>query len=205
MAKIVIECANPNDFSEVVESAERAAGSCTITYAKQHLEMVESGTSKSKRESARIISEDSGETPKAVEHKINRGLKELPPHDGAQKSKPSEIITNPTPEIIQDRKPQGGGARENAGRPASKPNLEIYICKQCGREYESIDFAYKMDGGRCSDCQRKMAASNHGNGDNSDAIYITSIIISQLERIKKNDPKRQEAFGIIIKWIEANK
>jgi len=72
--KIVIDCANPNDFTEVMESAERAAGNCTITYAKQHLEMEEAGTSDSIRESARILSEDAGETAESARQKIMRGL-----------------------------------------------------------------------------------------------------------------------------------
>jgi hypothetical protein len=77
MAKIVIDCADPNDFAAVVESAENAAGSCTVTYAKQHLEMQKSGTSQSQRESARIIAKDSGESEGAVRRKIQRGLQEV--------------------------------------------------------------------------------------------------------------------------------
>ena len=90
MAKIVIDCADPNDFTKVVESAERAAGSCTITYAKQHLEMVKAGTSRGVSESARIISDDSDDTPQAARRKIQRGLCEIA-HDGQQESKPLEI------------------------------------------------------------------------------------------------------------------
>ena len=96
MAKIVIDCADPNDFAQVVASAERAAGGCTITYAKQHLEMEEKRISGSQRESARIISKDSGETQTAVEHKIRRGLKELR-HDGAHTQTAAE-----TSEITKD-------------------------------------------------------------------------------------------------------
>jgi len=115
MAKIVIDCADPNDFTKVVESAEKAAGSCTITYAKQHLEMVKAGTSGSVRESGRIISEDSDESEDATRMKIHRGLNKME-HDVPQKSKPPEIVEDTTPEIIKDRHPQGGGRREGAGR-----------------------------------------------------------------------------------------
>lgn len=111
MAKIVIDCADPNDFAQVVESAEKAAGSCTVTYAKQHLEMVEVGTSGSIRESSRIIAEDSDETPKAVEHKIHRGLDGLP-HDGAEESKPEEDV-DIIPKLKGDSR---GGKREGCGR-----------------------------------------------------------------------------------------
>lgn len=34
-----------------------------------------------------------------------------------EKSQTTETITNSTPQIIENRKPQGGGKRENAGRP----------------------------------------------------------------------------------------
>lgn len=121
-----------------------------------------------------------------------------------KKSQPPETIANSTPEIIKDRKPQGGGSRKNAGRPPK----ELFICKQCGCEFESIEYAYEMDGGRCSECQIKNPKPKLKHTEThevSDAIMITSIIISQLERIKKSDPKRQEAFEIIIKWIEANR
>jgi len=115
MAKMVIECANPNDFAQVAESVEKAAGSCTITYAKQHLEMVYAATSKSITKSAKIISQDSDESEDAVRMKIHRGLNKIE-HDVQQKSKPPEIVEDTTPEIIKGRHPQGGGRREGAGR-----------------------------------------------------------------------------------------
>ena len=93
MPKILIECADLNDFTKVVESAERAAGSCIITYAKQHLGLVEAGVSSGASESARIISNDSDETPQAARRKIQRGLCEIA-HDGQPKSKQIETIEN---------------------------------------------------------------------------------------------------------------
>ena len=73
MAKIMIDCANPNDFREVVEQAEKAVRNCIVTYAKRDIELQEKGLSKSTRQSARIIAEETGESPDAVRMKINRG------------------------------------------------------------------------------------------------------------------------------------
>ena len=104
MAKIVIDCADPNDFAEVAKSVEKAAGSCTITYAKQHLEMVEVGTSGGVRESARIISEDSDETPEAVRNKIRRGLIEMGHDDPLEIKKVEQSILDTAKLINQERR-----------------------------------------------------------------------------------------------------
>lgn len=77
MAKIMIDCANPNDFQEVIKQAEKAVGNCTITYAKRDIELQDKGISSSTRESARIIAEETDESPDAVRMKINRGKKRL--------------------------------------------------------------------------------------------------------------------------------
>lgn len=116
-----------------------------------------------------------------------------------KKSQPTETITNPTPEIIKDRKPQGGGARPNAGRPKKEP--ELSICPKCGSEYSA--------GEECPYCRQESSGKkpkyiHTETHPVSTAIMISNIIISQLERIKIDDPKRQEAFRIIINWIEKN-
>jgi len=49
-----------------------------------------------------------------------------------QNSQPPETITNfqsNPPEIIKDRHPQGGGAREGAGRPVSDGTIEEFLIK----------------------------------------------------------------------------
>jgi len=44
-----------------------------------------------------------------------------------KESQPTETITNSTPTIIENRKPQGGGAREGAGRPKTKDPLDSTV------------------------------------------------------------------------------
>ena len=39
----------------------------------------------------------------------------------------------------------------------------------------------------------------------SDAMQIVDIIISQLERISVDDPRRAEAFGEVRSWIDEHK
>lgn len=39
----------------------------------------------------------------------------------------------------------------------------------------------------------------------TEAMQIVTIVISQMTRIRKDDPKRQSAFDKIIKWIEKNR
>jgi len=188
MAKIVIDCADPNDFAKVVESAEKAAGSCTITYAKQHLEMVEKGTSKSVRESARIISEDSDETPKAVEHKISRGLKEMP-HSGAQKQSEQQLVdikekekekTHTSENLKKLEKPKThGGKREGAGRPPKEKPTSL---------------------------QKKIAKNAHSTQSYvrnfSKAEMYARMAIQDLESIETKDPEREKVLISVKDYIE---
>jgi|GEM_PF-2943364 hypothetical protein len=75
MAKILIDCADPNDLAAINEAAEQAAGKCNVTYYNQHEAMVEAGLSSSQRESARIIAEEAGDSEEAVRKRIERGKK----------------------------------------------------------------------------------------------------------------------------------
>ncbi|MBA3030867.1 MAG: hypothetical protein FP816_18915 [Desulfobacteraceae bacterium] len=88
-----------------------------------------------------------------------------------KQSKPTEIIENPTPEIIKNRLPQGGGVRKGAGRPpvippVNPPIEEVYV--------------------RTS----------------TQAMQFVSIAISQMERIRREDPKRIEGLNKVKSWIE---
>ncbi len=120
MARIVIECADPNDFTSVIESAEQAVGNCTITYAKQHQELVSAGKSKSVSESARIIASDSEETPESVRNKIRRGEQEISGHNNQTSKNNEESTTRPSLEKLE--KPQHGGSRVGSGRKSQKRN-----------------------------------------------------------------------------------
>ena len=68
------------------------------------------------------------------------------------------------PSIIKNRKPQGGGQREGAGRPAKPTKIHEVT--------EAMDFA--------------------------------TIAISQLRRIRGDDPKRKEALLWVKQWICKN-
>ncbi len=74
MAKMMIDCSDPNDLKALQEAVERKAGSCSITYARQHQALVDAGRSKSVAESSRIIAAETGETFQAVQHRVHRGL-----------------------------------------------------------------------------------------------------------------------------------
>jgi hypothetical protein len=77
MAKIMVECSDPNSLSALEEAVDQAAGKCNITYFKQHEAMVEAGTSKSQRESARKIAASTGESEEAARKRIERGRAEV--------------------------------------------------------------------------------------------------------------------------------
>ena len=77
MAKMIIDCADPNDMEAVDRAIEKAIGSCNVTHFRQHQEMVRSGVSNSERGSARKIAEETGENPGTVRQRIMRGKKEV--------------------------------------------------------------------------------------------------------------------------------
>ncbi|MCJ8501030.1 hypothetical protein [Desulfatitalea alkaliphila] len=77
MARITIDCADPNDFAQIVEKAEQAAGRCNVTYAKQAAALVEAGTVRSERAAAQQIAEETGEPVNTVRAMIQRGKSEV--------------------------------------------------------------------------------------------------------------------------------
>lgn len=101
MAKITVECTDPNDMKAMEVAMEQVVGKCNITYAKQAQALQEVGTASSQRDAARIIAEDTGESAQAVRHRIMRGKNEMvqggpptaepsetPMYEGAQESTP---------------------------------------------------------------------------------------------------------------------
>ncbi len=66
-------------------------GKCVITYFRQHEAMVEAGTSKGVRESARKIAEDTGESAETVRNRIRRGKRDVGQYDQACLSNAREV------------------------------------------------------------------------------------------------------------------
>lgn len=162
MAKILVDCENPNDLNSLNAAIEKHFGKCNVTYAEQAKAMKEAGLVESRREAARKIAKETGETPKAVEHRIDRGEKGLP-HVGA---------TGPTPPTSS----QSHGNKENKGHTQDgKPR------------------------------QRAPGAGRKPKYEVTEAMDIIVMAISQLERIRKDDPKRLAAFETVINWINTNK
>lgn len=77
MAKITIECADPNDLQALTAAAEQAAGRCTIIYAKRAKALVDAGACKSERAAARHIADETGEPIETVRSMIKRGNKKM--------------------------------------------------------------------------------------------------------------------------------
>lgn len=135
MAKIVVECSDPNDLDAIEAATEQFIGRCNTTYFRQHQAMVEAGVSENKSESARKIAEETEETPEAVRTRIRRGEKEAGQADQQQ----SETHTNQASiktetgtdtKLEQDPtfKSGRGGKREGAGRKRlSEVKTEIYF------------------------------------------------------------------------------
>ena len=132
MAKIIIDCADPNDLKKVESLVEQTVGKCNTTYFRQHQGMVEAGTSKSKSESARIIAEDLGESPGAVRKRIERGEKEIgqPVQEKPRTTRTidnQESTTEMTPnlkKLEKTKKQPHGGKRDGAGRKR-RPRFKI--------------------------------------------------------------------------------
>lgn len=173
MAKIMIECGNPNDFSEIVEAAEKAAGSCTVTYAKVAQEKIEAGQARSVLDAAKQIAPETGESVQAVRRKIQEGQKKIA-QDG-QLLQPTETTTK-TPksnEIKREPAKDGtmrGGRREGAGRKPKGPTGDVR---------SDIDLS-RING----------------------ALHFATVAISFLEKIPKDDPFRVKALETVINWAQ---
>ncbi len=63
---------------------------------------------------------------------------------------------------------------------------------------------YTGDNGGQSDCQGATEGTNRGR-DRKLAVHYAEIAISQLERIRDDDPSRDEAFQRVEKWIHNRK
>jgi hypothetical protein len=105
------------------------------------------------------------ETARKKDYRARKALGQIVP----EKSKTSEIIKN--------RKPQGGGKRDGAGRKKAKKLLPL-------PSEEKVIANWKLAG---------------------EAFQYVEFAISQLERIEKDDPNRQEAFDVLQKWIDENR
>jgi len=164
MAKIVVECSNPNDMDEVEALVDQVAGKCNVTYFKQHQGMVEAGTSKSKSESARIIAEDTEESHGAVRKRIERGEKESgqPVQQNSITPDNQESTEEDPPEKFDSGR---GGQREGAGRKPKPIHLVT----------EAMQFAIMakthLESIRANDPEREKAL-----------IYIKDWINTQLRR-----------------------
>ena len=106
----------------------------------------------------------------------------------------SQPIRN-IPKTIENRKPQGGGYRESAGRKPEARDPHMWQCSGCGSYY-------MPDVVSCDSCERK-ALKHTETHEVSDAVSFATIAISQLSRIRKDDPKRFEAFEMVTDWIES--
>ena len=161
MAKIVVECSDPNDLDAIEAASEQFVGRCNITYFKQAQAMQDVGSAKSQREAAKKIADETGETFNAVHHRVKRGAKEM-----GQGGPPEENIIKSTvkPELEKLEKPEHGGARKNSGRKPKEVNNVV-----------------------------------------TNAMEFSTIAISQLERIRSDDPKRIDALNRVALWIANNR
>lgn len=76
MAKIVVECSDPNDLEAVEAATDQFQGKCNITYFRQAQAMVDAGTATSLKDASRKIANDTRETPGSVEERVYRGRKQ---------------------------------------------------------------------------------------------------------------------------------
>lgn len=143
MAKIVIECADPNDFAAIVKAAEKAAGRCDVTYAKQAAALVEAGTVASEHAAAKQIAEETGEIFSTVRKKISRG-----------KSKVAHAVSTPAT-TENDTEKEDTQTKKDTQRPlcvCGKPAKKTAKRKDGSTKYTRL----------CSTCQRKKGKNKQG-------------------------------------------
>ena len=104
MARIVVECADPNDPVAVEAAVEEMVGKCNITYFQQAEKMKAAGKASSDRDAARKIAKDTGESEETVRHRIRKGCDEVghigPPN---QTKEDQKFILNQAKQIKTER------------------------------------------------------------------------------------------------------
>lgn len=122
MAKIVVECTDPNDLDAIERSVEDFAGRCNVTYFRQAQAMVDAGKATSLHDAADKIADATGETSKTVEHRIYRGQDAVPQvgENDATPTTPSQSDQNKQNKgLTQDGKP-----RQRAKGAGRKPKYQ---------------------------------------------------------------------------------
>jgi len=113
MAKIVVECADPNDPKAVEAAIEEMTGKCNITYFKQAEKMKKAGSASSDRDAARKISKDSGESEEAVRQRIMKGREQVVQGEPLnQTQQDQKFILNQARQIKTERREERVKTRE---------------------------------------------------------------------------------------------
>ena len=214
MARIILDCADPNDFKSILELAEKAAGRCNVTYANQAQALIDAGTVKSEREAARKIAEETGEPEKTTYTRIRRGKEEL----HSAECKP-ETLTKPTTltklekldfqgdEYDADDGPEheeefgsDDDQPETSERPKVETNRSAFdrVVTETKKKEPPKHGGAREGAGRKprQEHPRKYASSNQQFAD---------IAISQLERIRHNEGQDDAIAALVMvkDWIDA--
>jgi len=217
MAKMTIECADPNDFKSVLELAEQAVGKCNITYANTAKALIEAGTVKSEREAARKIAEGTDEPVETVRHRIKEGKKEV----GGVSPKPETLTKSTTSTELEKLDFEDGeddvdavaeyeeefDTDDDQPAPSGRPRVETNRSAFDRVVTETKKQTQPQHGGARPGSGRKP---KHGQEQEQRREYVSSnpefasIAISQLERIRHhNNPDDAIAALIMVKkWIE---
>jgi len=113
MAKIVVECADPNDPKAVEAAIEEMTGKCNITYFQQAEKMKKVGSASSDLDAARKIAKDIGESEEAVRQRIMRGRQAIVQGEQAnQTQQDQKFILNQARQIKTERREERIKTRE---------------------------------------------------------------------------------------------
>jgi len=105
MAKIVVECADPNDPKAVEAAIEEMTGKCNITYFRQAEKMKATGKAKSDLDAAKKIAKDTDESEEGVRQRIRRGREEVGQGVQSDLTKTDQVfILNQASEIRREKK-----------------------------------------------------------------------------------------------------
>lgn len=79
MAKIIVDCPDPNNPKDIEKAAEEMVGKCNITYYRQAEQLQKKGKVVGDREASREIAKETGESEEAVRHRIRKGKDQVGP------------------------------------------------------------------------------------------------------------------------------
>lgn len=169
MAKIVVECTDPNDLDAIEKASEQIVGKCDVTHYRTSEAMKESGAAASTYDSAKKIHKITGEPLGTVRYRIKKGKQEV------------DKVYQP------DATPENNTEKEGTPDREEKPILCVGCQKNIAHRKMKNEKWYYWPGNLCKTCkaQRKADYKKRESASARKSYHTINLITTYLIYIKE--------------------